>query len=461
MDWTLRFNRFVFPSTLIECWLSVSSQSHCVLLIRFSRSRFNASVSLQQCFDNGLVSVIDRSTILSLFTKAVYYGQRATQMKWFTSQIPTNDTETTNNATTMANAGSSNVFHPGRENVHPLFDSIRFAEGIDYNGAFYDAAVLATRLINSPQGLQHDFAFFYGQTVPANVPAGYTGGEAPGQYACNKGIGQLDKTDIRNVERQRNLLADRVRFQVDDLTNMYGCCDTCAPQAGIPGSNSVITISRVVYNAALDQDQPPEGLAAVRLFLALLMIHELAHAAGNHLFGSRPCEDYRENSNVAEAGFEFESRFFGLKPWLFFKQEGRSEASAAWGIWQSHAAIARGYDLDNMARNVWKLPKGMHLFRADPKFILKLSDDAFWEGEYLERGALALIPDSIATLICSDYRGVLYTSIPLSIRDLFRKEGPSYAQKKYARFSNPERTLRVPAQVDEDGHALLGGRRRY
>jgi hypothetical protein len=49
----------------------------------------------------------------------------------------------------------------------------------------------------------------------------------------------------------------------------------------------------------------------------------------------------------------------------------------------------------------------------------------------------------------------------LSIRDLFRKEGPSYAQKKYARFSNPERTLRVPAQVDEDGHALLGGRRRY
>jgi hypothetical protein len=103
----------------------------------------------------------------------------------------------------------------------------------------------------------------------------------------------------------------------------------------------------------------------------------------------------------------------------------------------------------------------MHESRVDPRFIMKLSDDDFWNGEYLECGALALIPDSIANVIRSDYRGVLYTSIPLSIRDLFRKEGPSYAQKKYARFSNPERTLRVPAQVHEDGHALLGGRRRY
>jgi hypothetical protein len=107
------------------------------------------------------------------------------------------------------------------------------------------------------------------------------------------------------------------------------------------------------------------------------------------------------------------------------------------------------------------LLKSMHGFRADPKFAMKLSDDDFWNGEYLERGALALIPESIADLIRSGNRGVVARSIPESIRDLFRTKGPSYAQKKYARYTNSERTLRVPAQVDQDGHALLGGRRRF
>jgi hypothetical protein len=243
-------------------------------------------------------------------------------MEWFSSQVPPNDTEMTNNATTMANAGSFKVFHPGRENVHPLFDSIRFAPGVDYNKAFYNAAVLATRLINSPQGLQSDYCFYYGQTVVANAPAGYTEGESPGQYACNKVIGQLDKTDIRAVERQRNRLAERIRFQVADLPiepgTVYGCCDCYVPQAGMPGCDSIITISTAFYNAALDLNQTPEGLATVRLFLALLLIHEMTHAADNHLFGERATGDYREDSNVAEAGFELESRFFGQKPWFSF-----------------------------------------------------------------------------------------------------------------------------------------------
>jgi hypothetical protein len=68
----------------------------------------------------------------------------------------------------------SNVLLYGRENVHPLFDPNRFAPGIDYNGAIYDSAVLATRLINSPQGFQHDYCFFYGKNVPTNAPANWT-----------------------------------------------------------------------------------------------------------------------------------------------------------------------------------------------------------------------------------------------------------------------------------------------
>lgn len=73
----------------------------------------------------------------------------------------------------MASSGSANVFHPGRENVHPLFDPVKFAPDIDYDRAFYPSAVLATRLMNSDQALQHDFCFYFGKTVPANRPSGF------------------------------------------------------------------------------------------------------------------------------------------------------------------------------------------------------------------------------------------------------------------------------------------------
>ena len=46
-------------------------------------------------------------------------------------------------------------------------------------------------------------------------------------------------------------------------------------------------------------------------------------------------------------------------------------------------------------------------------------------------------------------------SIPLSIKDLFRRKGPSYAKKKYARFSNPYRKLRGPVEYDSCGQAIL------
>jgi hypothetical protein len=37
--------------------------------------------------------------------------------------------------------------------VHALFAQDKFEARVDYNTVFYDAAVLATRLMNSPQGL--------------------------------------------------------------------------------------------------------------------------------------------------------------------------------------------------------------------------------------------------------------------------------------------------------------------
>jgi hypothetical protein len=109
------------------------------------------------------------------------------------------------------------LLHPGRENVHPLFDPTKFAPDIDYE-AFYKPAVLATQLISSPQSLQHDYCFYFGKTVPAATPSGFSYTDGPNllpyQYACDKTIGELTRADIKDVEKQRFLLADRITFKV-------------------------------------------------------------------------------------------------------------------------------------------------------------------------------------------------------------------------------------------------------
>jgi hypothetical protein len=344
----------------------------------------------------------------------------------------------------------SNVLLYGRENVHPLFDPNRFAPGIDYNGAIYDSAVLATRLINSPQGFQHDYCFFYGKNVPTNAPASFTRhtvDKAPRQYACNKAIGELDRTDIRYVEQQRNRLAERVRFEVNDLgQNMVACCEPQAPEKGVRGCASVIHIDRSVYDGVLDPNQSADDAIRAKFFLTCAMLHELAHAAHHYLFGREASEDFRENSNIAEAGFEFEARLFGQPP-RFRLAAGNPDSRVYWGIWQSRNALPEFYSLETLARNAWQIPRACRAWFDGLDSIAKLFDDEFWEGEYVERGAIALIPEYIASRCLSGSNDIMVKSIPLSIKDLFREGGPSYAQR-YARFANPEHELRGSSEVE-------------
>ena len=329
-------------------------------------------------------------------------------------------------------------------NVHPLFDQTRFAPNIDYDRAIRDFAVLATRLMNSPQAQQHDFCFFFGKNVPANAPVNYTSrADGPRQYACDKGIGELDETDIQHVEQQRIKLGRRIRFEVNDLGGTtVACCEPQTPREGVRGCNSIIHIDRKLYDAVLAQGQSADDMIRIKFKLTCAMLHELAHAAHHHLFG-HSIEDFREDSNIAEAGFEFESRIFGQKP-HFALTATNPNHRVTWIMWQSRALPAF-YDLDEIARNAWQVPKSAQPWTDGLGFVTKLFDDGFWEGEYVEHGARALIPGEIASSCLARVNNNMFRSIPLSIKDLFREGGPSYAQKKYARFANPERKLRGSA----------------
>jgi hypothetical protein len=46
--------------------------------------------------------------------------------------------------------------------------------------------------------------------------------------------------------------------------------------------------------------------------MATTFLHEMAHAAHFHIMGPRRPEDFFEDALVAEAGYDYESRIFGM-----------------------------------------------------------------------------------------------------------------------------------------------------
>jgi hypothetical protein len=328
--------------------------------------------------------------------------------------------------------------------VHPLFARERFPANIKYKADFYDAAVLATRLMDTPQALQHDYCFYFGDNTPIDLPRSDRRALEPRmrpmEYACDKGIGELDDRDIEAVQAERLKLAPRVSFEVDYTNTSHGWTQVLDEVDGISGRDSIITISDTLYRDAMDKRRSTVGKACASLLLASVMMHEAAHAANFHLFGDKG-GDFREVGLLAEDGFELESRIFGAR-----LKEG------AWASWQSlnTCALMSQHTEDPNARHAYLLKDDDSLLGFEDSFAVKLFDDNFWSGEYVRRGAKALIPKEVARS-CRAQRdryerkpGIhrANTKIPISIRDLYRSGGPSYAKRLYHEFSNPDLILR-------------------
>jgi len=90
--------------------------------------------------------------------------------------------------------------------IHPLYARDKFPSDIKYNRAFYDASVLATRIMDSPQALQHDFCFFFGTNTSVKLPRRirpiWPPGTRPMEYACNKGVYELDERALKPFKQR-------------------------------------------------------------------------------------------------------------------------------------------------------------------------------------------------------------------------------------------------------------------
>lgn len=353
--------------------------------------------------------------------------------------------------------------------IHPLFAKERFADGIDWEKGFRVAAVLATRLLDTPQALHWVYAFLWGVNQLAELPEGVECGDdanrIPRKYACNKGVGQLSAEDNTAARQHLIKLADNIQFAIKDFEKQgtNGLCQALTNDSMVNythGYASIISISGELYRSVLLRDtRDAEDAAALDFRLAMIMLHEVAHALGNANMGDHVVEDFFETSLVAENGFEFESRIFGMIPRINLKPE-----ISYWHVWQNVDTLCYGYHLEKICRRAWKLPKSTKGFTMHPSFPLKLVGDAFWEEEYVQHGAVALIPPWVRYWCESDYENNYSRGIPQSIRDLFRENEKSYAQRKYARFANPGLIMRggypSTGQADSDSKGLLQGPER-
>jgi hypothetical protein len=300
--------------------------------------------------------------------------------------------------------------------------------------------------MDTPQALQHDYCFYFGVNMPVDLPRSERRKTEPAQrlmqYAINKGVGELDDRDIQAVQDERLKLAPRVSYRVahtDGTSN--GWTDMQREVDGVSGRDSIISIDHTTYRAAMDKTRSPVANAWAALMLAGVMIHEAAHVAHHHLMGNK-CEDCREMSLITEAGFELEARIVGA----------RLERGGLFKSWQSrHALLLLSMADDDVdCRHSTQIRDDGHIFGMKDSYVLKLGDDDFWSGEYVRRGAKALIPRAIAQS-CRDQRdrymrkpGLLraHTKIPVIIRDLYRSWGPSYAKTMYENCWNPDLILR-------------------
>jgi hypothetical protein len=358
---------------------------------------------------------------------------------------------------------SRKILSKEQDYIHPLFVESQFEGNIDYDKVFHAPAVLATRLLDTPQALHWAYAFVYGRNTFTAMPAGVKpdgcfkppGGidSVPMQYACNKGIDQLSAEEIAAFQRQLVELADRVRFKVTKVRKKAVSGETEANEkpsdSDVHGYDSTIFVSREIYRRALLWTSTNQEDTATMIFdIAIILLHEVAHALGNSLMGGH-VEDFFEESLVPESGWEFESRLFGMCPHI----NHGNPIESYWYTWQTHDSLAKGgHDLDEICRHVWKLPRRESKYPFDQGFAVKLVSDKFWDDDYVKHGALALVPQVIQQLCRSEKKNNTTRAIPQSIRDLFRSDATdarSYAEKKYSRPANPDRVVRFPPVAPE------------
>jgi hypothetical protein len=332
--------------------------------------------------------------------------------------------------------------------IHTLFSKNKFPADIDYDNVIQRPALLASRLLDSPQSLHYFYTTFFGKNTVVfrdawGPKAPDSNQEAPQSYGSDKGVNELFSRDKTKVREQLHALSKKIRFGLHDLNGASGQTDPEETQPGILGVKSIIWLGAGLYHAAQDETRMlmDEDKAYMDLFIAATLLHEVAHAAHFSIMGRRE-EDYFEDSLIAEAGYELESHIFGMVPEI----DINDPFDSTWQSWQHLELRGRGYDLRQLGRKQLSIAKKKSSHSLDCNFVLKLVGDEFWTGGYAQRGGVALIPDTIIEICRKGGSGKAYKAIPNSVKELWMEsKGINYAHKRWSSVANKDYEIRKKA----------------
>jgi hypothetical protein len=329
-----------------------------------------------------------------------------------------------------------------------------------YNKVVRRAAILASRLLETPQALHYFHTVYFGEDT--KIP-----GAPYKRVGHDKNINTLSLDDIEATREELILLADNIHFEFFDIGDAYGRTLCYVPVAGVGACKSVILLSMDLYSAAQNGGVNDVHNAKIDFSLATTIIHELAHAVTSDVAGDG-LEDCFEESLVAEAGFELESRTFGLC-W-------DSEKLLGWYNWQTSWLCGSDYDMRDICCDPSKLVKESIHWDSDYNFLLKLFDDSFWTGDYARRGSVALLPPPVIDIcrqgVSSKGPTDAYLALPVSVKQRWMaSKGLKFSQQKDPELADEESEIQTPttqtergywylAAVDDSGEKVLRYKRR-
>ena len=265
--------------------------------------------------------------------------------------------------------------------------------------------------------------------------------DIPEEYRSIKGIGQLTPDEVKSLEEQLAALAPRVRFSLRSLPGRaFGVTEAEGSQESERGCRATICIGQELYDAVKNEHRPTER-ALLDFAMAYTLLHELAHAANLHVMGKRDCEDFFEDTLIAEAGFDYISRIFGMQPTIFLEKLD----APTWDCWQTLTFLnPASYFLGDFCRNVSKLPTAKIQHPLDPSFAERLLDDAWWEVE-ADR-SLGLIPE----FLLQRENAHMFRNMPSSLQIWLQGDRGSSAVQHGVGTADADLTLRDIAPPDAE-----------
>jgi hypothetical protein len=156
--------------------------------------------------------------------------------------------------------------------------------------------------------------------------------------------------------------------------------------------------------------QPSSERAWLLFGLANTLLHEMAHAAHFHIMGPRRPEDFFEDALVNEAGFDYESRIYGILATTWRN---------SWVQWQNITFLVQtSYPANRKCRNSKKLSMYSISRPIDMEFAKRLLSDEWWDGaDSAEDRSLHLVPDFLR----NNENANLLATAPASFRRWLRR----------------------------------------